>query len=365
MSEYFHGIRIVEQSTLNPSISTKSSSVIAILGTVSETPKEFEIGKPYLVNTIAGSKSFVGGSVSDALKAIFLQTQAQVVVCGMRKQEDLKAASDAIINIKQVLDLNLGFIIAPAMASTILPSLKAIAEKTKSVLIVDVPEKDNLPDESILESIASERVYPCYPKLLLLEADGSTKAYPYSSFLAGVFAKTDTEKGFWYSPSNQRISGVVGLSVPVPYIDDDPQCLANILNKKKITTVIRDDGFRVWGNSGLYDNNTPAYKFISVVRTKDVINRSLRQSLRWAIDRGITRNLITEITAKVQEFLAQLKLQGAIIDGSVSADEGQNTPAALVEGEIFFHIEFTPVFIAERITFTSVLTDKYLKSISG
>ncbi len=365
MSDYFHGIRVVDQSSLTPSISSKSSSVIAVLGTVQETPKDFAIAKPYLVNSLAAAKNFVGGTIGEALNAIFLQTQAQVVVCGMKKQEEIEATTQSLLNIKQTLDLDIGFIIAPGRDNSILPGLKLIAERTKSILIFDLADKDGRPDESILDSMRSERVLACYPKVLLLQTDGTTKPSALSSFLAGVFARTDEEKGFWYSPSNQKISGIVGLSAPVPYIDDDPNCLANTLNEKKIITVIRDDGFRIWGNSGLYDSNTPAYRFISVVRTKDAINRSLRRSLRWAIDRGITRNLITEITAKVQEFLAQLRLLGAIIDGAVFADNEQNTPAAMIDGKIFFNIEFTPVFIAESITFTSVLTDKYLKNLKS
>jgi phage tail sheath protein FI len=372
MSDYFHGIRVVDKTTLSPSITAKSSSVIALLGTVKEKPSDFKDALPYLVNNLSTAKSFVGGSVGDALQGIYLQAQAQVVVCGVTKPEEIKNAADALLNIKQSLDLDLGFIIAPDVDASLLASLKKINDQTKSVLLVDLPEKSSTSDpkkeesqDALLKSLGSERVMACYPKVLVLQEDGKSKPYPLSAFLAGVFARTDEEKGFWYSPSNQRMNGVVGLSVPVPYIDDDPTCLANILNEKKIVTVIRDDGFRIWGNSGLYDNNTPAYRFISVVRTKDVINRSLRKSLRWAIDRGITRNLITEIIAKVQEFLAQLKLKGAIIDGTVYADDAQNTPGALVEGKIFFNIEFTPVFIAETITFTSVLTDKYLKNISG
>ncbi len=362
MTDYFHGIRVLDKTTITPSINSRSSSVIAVLGTVVETPKDFTPSKPYLVNSLSQAKTFIGGSVGDAIHAVFLQTQAQVVVCGMRKQEDLDNSMAALSNIKQDFDLDLGFVIAPEMDSKIFPDLKSVADRTKSILIVDVPEKEAHLDESILDSIRSERVVPCFPKVLTLGKDTSPK--PLSSFVSGVFAKTDAEKGFWYSPSNQIINGIAGLSIPVPYIDDDPTCLANKLNSKKIVTVIRDDGFRVWGNSGLYDDNNPAYRFISVVRTKDVINRSLRKALRWAIDRGITRNLITEITAKVSEFLAQLKIQGAIIDGKVFSDDSLNTPAALVEGKLFFNIEFTPVFIAEEITFTSVLTDKYLKNLN-
>ncbi len=388
MTDFFHGIKIVESTTLTPSITTVSSSLIGIVGMVGLTPKEFLPAKPYLVKS---TDSF-DGPIGDALTAINLQTQAKVVICGAKVEGEIKNAINALQNVKQDLDLDLAFIIAPGVTKEYFAELSEVASKTKSVLILDVPEKENgAYDEPVLETCKSERVIACYPNVLILgpakqvekpKAQGTEKqktepikldetkpkelkAAPLSPYIAGVFAKIDEEKGFWVSPSNRRINGIYGLSKPVAYIEDDQNCLANELNSKKIMTVIRDDGFRVWGNSGLYDNNIPAYRFISVVRTKDVINRSLRRSLRWAIDRGITRNLVTEITAKINEFIAQLKMKGAIIDGRVWPDELQNTPSALVDGKLFFNIEFTPIFIAEQITFTSILTDKYLTKLGS
>lgn len=390
MTDFFHGIRIVESTTLTPSIATASSSLIGIVGIVGTTPKDFLPIKPYLVK----NNDYFDGPIGDAVNAINLQTQARIVICGVKVESELIKAINSLQNIKQDLDLDLAFIVAPSVAKEHFADLSKIAMNTKSVLILDLPEKEKSGgyDDTLLDSIRSERVIACYPRVQIIrktipskpekpkDAKTDTPAKPsfnevkaetqldtvaLSPYIAGVFARTDEEKGFWASPSNRKINGMYGLSTPIPYIEDNKDCLANELNSKKIMTVIRDDGFRVWGNSGLYDDNAPAYRFISVVRTKDVINRSLRRSLRWAIDRGITKNLLTEITAKVNEFLAQLKIKGAIIDGRVWADEAQNTPAALVDGKLFFNIEFTPIFIAEQITFTSILTDKYLTKLGS
>ncbi|MBK4512809.1 phage tail sheath family protein, partial [Enterobacter hormaechei] len=75
--------------------------------------------------------------------------------------------------------------------------------------------------------------------------------------------------GFWSSPSNKEIKGVTGTSRPVEFLDGDETCRANLLNNANIATIIRDDGYRLWGNRTLSSDSK--WAFVTRVRTMDLV----------------------------------------------------------------------------------------------
>ena len=88
-----------------------------------------------------------------------------------------------------------------------------------------------------------------------------------------MIAKSDNTRGFWYSPSNLIINGIVGISKPIDFTLGDSNCVANYLNENEISTVIQQDGYRLWGNRST--SSDPKWSFLSVRRTADMINDSL------------------------------------------------------------------------------------------
>jgi phage tail sheath protein FI len=96
------------------------------------------------------------------------------------------------------------------------------------------------------------------------------------------------------------------------------------------------------------------------------MHESLKRSLRWAIDQGITRNLLEQIQASVNGFLqGTLRKQGAIIDGYCWPDDEENSDEEIMQGRVHFQFKWTPVYVAEAILFKSVLTTEYLKKLKG
>ena len=53
--------------------------------------------------------------------------------------------------------------------------------------------------------------------------------------------------GFWNSPSNKTINGIIGTSRQVDFQLGDKNSRANLLNEQEVATIIREDGFRLWG----------------------------------------------------------------------------------------------------------------------
>ena len=155
--------------------------------------------------------------------------------------------------------------------------------------------------------------------------------------------------------------GIVGTSRPVDFALGDPNSRANHLNENEVATIIREDGFRLWGNRTCAAD--PKFAFLSVRRTADLINDSLLRAHLWAVDRNITRTYLEDVSEGVNAYLRSLKAQGAILGGRCRPDPDLNSPANLAQGKVYFNLDFTPPYPAEHVTFRSHLVNDYLVEI--
>ena len=241
--------------------------------------------------------------------------------------------------------------------------LAAIAERLRAVVIADGPGATRADAIAFRDSIDSRRVMVVDPHVKVLDGDGAVRTVPASARVAGLIARSDRDpaRGWWASPSNQALYGVAGTSRPVSFIPGDVDSEANALNASQVSTVIRQNGWRLWG--GRTCSSDPKWAFLSVVRTADRINRALLAAHLWAVDRNITRTYREEVVESVNAFLRSLVALGAILGGRSWADPELNDAAAIAAGRIYFDFDFTPAYPAERITFRSRITDRYVETI--
>jgi phage tail sheath protein FI len=198
------------------------------------------------------------------------------------------------------------------------------------------------------------------PKVLK-SVDGETSQEWASACVAGLIAKSDNDRGWWWSPSNQEINGIVGTARAIDFAMGDANCRANLLNEKNITTIIRQQGYRLWGNRTLSSDSK--WAFLCVVRTADMIDESLKAAHLWAVDRGITKTYVDDVIEGVNAYLRYLTNIGAILGGSCWADPDLNSADQIAQGKIYFDFDFTPVYPAEHIIFRSHLVNDYIKEI--
>ena len=211
--------------------------------------------------------------------------------------------------------------------------------------------------DKFVTDCSNARVYAVYPEVV----NTHNETVPASPYVAGVIARTDNENGFWVSPSNKTINGIVGLSKPIDFALGDSSCRANYLNEKNIATIINQNGYKLWGNRSTATEG--AYRFLCVRRTADIISDSILQSHLWAVDRNIVKNYLTDVTENVNAFLANLKSQGAILAGKCVPNKELNTAANITEGKVFFDFEFTPAYPAEQVTFRAYLNNDNVETI--
>ncbi len=244
----------------------------------------------------------------------------------------------------------------------VVTDLIGVADRLRAVAIADGPNTTDDAVKTYRQNFGSARLYLVDPNVKVYDtASDSNVNQPASARVAGIIAKSDNERGFWWSPSNRTMLGIVGTSRPIDFALGDSAARANLLNENDVATIIRQDGYRLWGNRSC--SSDPKFAFLSVRRTADLINDSLLRAHLWAVDRNITKTYVEDVVEGVNNYLRSLKTLGAIINGVCWADPELNTPDQIVQGKVYFDFDFTPPYPAEHITFRSSLVNDYLEEI--
>lgn len=268
-------------------------------------------------------------------------------------------------------------LIAPGFSSTnaIATEMLVKADKFRAHALIDAPAGTTVanaitgrgPSGSINFYTSNKRAILCYPMLKAYDtASDANQDRPYSQFLAGVIAATDNEEGYWVSPSNKEIKGIVGIERTITWALNDANTSANLLNEKGIVTIAAGygTGYRTWGNrSAAFPTSTAPSNFISVQRTADILHESLELAMLQFIDQPINNAVIDAIKETVNAFMRTLIGRGAIVDGNCTFSAGKNPPTELAAGHLTFDINFMPPTPAERITFESFIDINLLKSL--
>lgn len=249
----------------------------------------------------------------------------------------------------------------PITANPTVAELQGVAQRLRSIVFADGP---NTTDEAVIayrQDWGSDRIMVCDPWVKVPGPLGTGVSIPSSIVWAGITAQTDNAIGFWASPSNKILADVIGLDRTVEYSLGDPNCRANYLNSNDISTVIRKDGFRTWGNHSTTID--PNWSFLCVRRTADMIEESIMEAHLWAVDKVIDTNYFTEVVSAVNSYISYLRSLGAIYGGKAWADRSLNTDQVIASGQTYIDFDFTAPFPAEHITFRAHLVDDYIAEI--
>ncbi|MCI4233678.1 phage tail sheath subtilisin-like domain-containing protein [Dickeya dianthicola] len=255
--------------------------------------------------------------------------------------------------------------------------LQALAEKLGAMAYVDAPIGTTYeqaisgrgPAGTINFNTSSARVRLFYPHVKVYDAaSNSERLEPLSQRAAGLRAKVDLEKGFWWSSSNQEILGITGVERQLSAMIDDPSCEVNLLNEQGITTVFNSygTGLRLWGNrSAAWPTVTHMKNFENVRRTADVINESIRYFSLQYIDMPITQALIDALTESVNAYGRKLIGDGALLGFKCWYDSTRNEETELSSGHLLLSYKFTPPPPLERLTFETEITSEYLANLTS
>lgn len=391
---FLHGVEVLEIDAGTRPIQTVRSSVIGLIGTAPLADAAvFPLNTPVL---IAGSQSLAAklntsggaaeGTLPSAVDSIFDQAGAVIVVVRVAEGTDIAHTMTnviggvnattgnyegvhAFLGAESILGVSPRILLAPGFthqksgttANAVVSEMLGIADRLRAVIIADGPNTTDAAAIDYANDFGSSRVYVVDPWVQKLDSTGAVVSKPASPCVAGLIAKSDNDRGFWWSPSNQAINGIVGTSRPVDFTLGDANARANLLNEANVATIINQNGYRLWGNRSV--SSDTKWMFLSVRRTADIINDSLLRAHLWAVDRNITKNYIHDVTEGVNAYLRHLVAIEAILGGKCWADPDLNTADQISQGKVYFDFDFTPPFPAEHITFRSQMVNDYISEI--
>ncbi len=375
--QFLHGVEVVEIDSGPRPIRTVKSSVIGVVGTAPEAlDVDFPINTPVLIagSRLEAVKLGSTGTLPQALDGIFDQAGAMVVVirvdAGVDETTGAYQGVQALLAAESVVKVVPRILCAPGFthqrptdaANPVVAELLGIADRMRAVIIADGPNSNDVDAISYRQDWGSARVYVVDPWVTVWNTTtNSTDSLPASARVAGMIAKSDNERGFWWSPSNREIYGIMGTSRPVDFVLGDTNCRANHLNENEVATIIQQDGYRLWGNRTC--SSDPKWTMLSVRRTADMIHDSLQRAHLWAVDRNISKTYVEDVVNGVQYYLNHLKAIGAILGGTVWADPELNTPEQIADSKVYFDFDFTPPYPAEHVTFRSHLINDYISEV--
>lgn len=384
MPEVFHhGVEIVEiVDGLRP-IQTARSSIIGIVGTApTATNTDVPLNTPVLLTT-PRSAAVLGatGTLPQAVAAIHAQGYAPIIVVirvpevaddpttpqneriaavvgGTDSTTGQRTGIAALETVRSVLGVVPRLLLAPEFSQIkeVADALIAQAEKLRAIAILDGPNTTTAGAIAYRGQLSSARAYLIDPW-----AVSGGQVVPVSPYVAGLIAKIDNERGFWWSPSNNQLLGIERPSRPIDFGLGRVDSEANLLNEPGVATLVTEQGIRLWGNRTC--SSDPKWAFLSVRRTADMIHESLLQAHLWAVDRAIGKAYVRDVVESVNAYLRHLKSVGAILGGRCWVDEELNSPTTVAAGKVYFDFDFTPPAPAERVTFRSHLVDDYFAEL--
>jgi len=137
--------------------------------------------------------------------------------------------------------------------------------------------------------------------------------------MAGVYARTDRERGVWKAPANVELNGVDGLvSVDLDgHIDDIriDDALNDKLVQHKVNAIraFSGRGHVVWGARTMTNLSEPAWRYVPVRRLFSTVERDVQDALRVALFEPNSQPTWMRVRGAVASYLHRLWEQGALM----------------------------------------------------
>lgn len=239
--------------------------------------------------------------------------------------------------------------------------MQSTATRLSAMAIVDLNCESEQEAVEKVKTYGSERVMVCDPYVKVWDTLKNAESFePMSARVAGLIAYTDGEQeyGFSNSHSNRVLNGVSGAKRLVDF-EAGQDCEADRVRGHNITTLIRYDGFRVWGNHTTSIDSV--WEDFTRVRVFDRIAEAALEGLFWAIDRRADE--LKAAKDSVEQMLLALKGARVLVDYAVSWDEERNTPANITAGKFYLKVDTMNTPIVKRLEVNFNYTDRYADTL--
>ena len=174
---------------------------------------------------------------------------------------------------------------------------------------------------------------------------------PPSGHVAGIYAKTDVERGVHKAPANVVVLGATSLEFQIIKRDQD------MLNPRGVNCLraFPGRGIRVWGARTSSSNTL--WKYINVRRLFLFIEESIEEGTQWVVFEPNDQKLWARVRQTITQFLTTVWRNGALMGATaeeaffVKCDRTTMTQDDIDNGRLICIIGVAPVKPAEFVIF--------------
>jgi phage tail sheath protein FI len=189
------------------------------------------------------------------------------------------------------------------------------------------------------------------PRQVAPKYRGRTYVAP-SGHVAGIYARTDEERGVHKAPANATVRGAVEVKY---YISRPKQ---ELLNPQGVNAIrLLNGDVTVWGARTTGGDRNAEWKYVSVRRFAGFLEESIQRATQWVVFEPNDPNLWSRIILNITAFLTILWRNGALFGLTaqeafyVKCDEELNTPDVRDLGMVITEIGVAIVRPAEFVIF--------------
>ncbi len=206
-------------------------------------------------------------------------------------------------------------------------------------------------DEARFDSKYGALYYPWISVPNPFSASGANMLVPPCGHIAGLYARTDSERGVHKAPANDVLRGVTGLELNVTKGEQEG------LNPIGVNCIraFPGRGIRVWGARTL--TSDPSWKYINVRRLFNFVEASIERGTQWVVFEPNDQDLWSRVRRDVSAFLRQVWRSGALFGSTpdqafyVKCDEELNPLEVRDVGQLIIEVGMAPVKPAEFVIF--------------
>ena len=192
-----------------------------------------------------------------------------------------------------------------------------------------------------------------HPWVVVSDPTGTRReiTLPPSGFIAGVYARTDVDRGVHKAPANEVVLGALGFEQEINAFQQE------LLNPNGINCLrsFAGRGHRVWGGRTL--SSDPEWKYVNVRRFFLYLERSIEKSTQWAVFEPNGQALWANVRSTVEDFLFNEWRGGRLLGSTpkeayfVRCDRSTMTQNDLDNGRLVCLVGVAPLRPAEFVIF--------------
>jgi phage tail sheath protein FI len=198
------------------------------------------------------------------------------------------------------------------LTADVIGSMITHCETFRRFAIIDAPDESEDQDlaDWRLTNVASTYAATYAPFVRIINlVPGATQRVvdvPPSGFVAGVFARTDNERGVWKAPGNERVDGIVGLTQAYTQRRQD------LLNPSGVNLIraFPGRGRRIWGARNSTDDVT--WRYVNVRRLFNYMENSIERGTQWVVFEPNIATTWLRVRVSVENFLDQIWRAGGL-----------------------------------------------------